>query len=421
MEHPTSLQEMRAFSEADYLALYPDVAAAVADGKYTTGWEHYELHGRREGRQICSFNEKFYLGSYRIVEQELAANRAANAYEHFIMLGRGRGYLPRKDAARPQDPTGPLSAFGGLWIDAADALDRVRGRLLTGQITVNQAAWLESYIRDGYLVLRNAVPEALLLAAEADLDRAYRGGFADLHFECPGLDPKKPTWQPVVADVPSKALDIHFFSRAIRELIFSATVTEFLGLIFENKTLVSQTLGFLRGSAQGGHQDTAYVPYTSALGFAASWIALEDVTPGGGELFYYRGSHRLPDFFYDGKFKSIFEGGRFNGANEAGPFSRTHYAEQINFHQRSLETNAARFGLERQVLMAKRGDALIWHADLVHGGQPISRKNTRKSVVTHYCPRHLVPLFCEARALSFYDHDGHAFTSSHYSEMPTEA
>ena len=421
MEHPTRLQEMRAFNEADYLARYPDVATAVAAGNYANGWAHYEHHGRREGRQVCAFDEKFYLGFYRIVAQDVAVGRAANAYEHFIMLGRGRGYLPQKDAARPQNPTAASSAFGGLWIDAADSLDRVRGRLLTGQITAAQATWLENFIRDGYLVLRDAVPEALIAAAEADLDRAYRGGFSNLHFECASLNPRDPTWQPVVLDVPSKALDIHLFSKSIRELIFSAAITEFLALIFENKALVSHLLGFLRGSAQGGHQDTAYVPYSSPLGFAASWIALEDVTAGAGELFYYKGSHRLPDFFYDGRFKSIHEGERFNGAHEAEPFSRTHYAEQIDVHERSLETNATRFGLERQVLMAKRGDALIWHADLVHGGQPISKKDTRKSVVTHYCPERLIPLFCESRELCFYDHNGHAFTSSHYSEMPREA
>jgi phytanoyl-CoA hydroxylase len=420
MEHPTQLEELRAFNEADYLALYPDVAAAVATGTIN-GWQHYEQFGRYEGRQICTFDEKFYLSAYRLAAHELAVGRAANAYEHFIMFGRGRGYLPQKNAARPQNPTATFSAFGGLWIDAADALDRVHGRLSTGQITATQASWLETFVRDGYLILRNAVPEERIASAEADLDRAYRGGFPELHFECQGLDPSKPTWQPVVVNVPSKALDIHFFSRPIRELIFSPAISEFLALIFENKALVSQTLGFLRGSAQGGHQDTAYVPYSSALGFAASWIALEDVTAGAGELFYYRGSHRLPDFFYDGKFKSLFEAGRHNGANEAGPFSYAPYTDQMNIHERSLETNPARFGLERQVLMAKRGDALIWHADLVHGGQPISRKNTRKSIVTHYCPKHLVPLFCESRELSFYDHNGHAFTSSHYLRMPEDA
>jgi ectoine hydroxylase-related dioxygenase (phytanoyl-CoA dioxygenase family) len=418
MKHPTQLEEMRAFNEDDYRALYPDVAKNIELGAPITAWEHYERHGRREGRLICSFDEKFYLSAYKIVRRELALGYASSAYHHYIMFGRARGYLPRKSASRPRNPTATSSAFGGLWIDAADALDRVRGRLETGQITAAQAVALESFINDGYIVLRNAVPEKLIKPAEAELDRAYRGEFPNLNFECGSLDPNNPKWQPVVVDVPAKTLDMHYFSEPIRELIFSPNLTEFLALIFENKVLVSQSLGFLRGSAQSSHQDTAYVPFTSACSFVASWIALEDVTAGAGELYYYKGSHRLPEFFYDGKYKSVFEGGRFNGANEAGPFSRAHYANQINSHLQSLDANAARFGLERQVLMAKRGDVLIWHADLIHGGQPISRSNTRKSIVTHYCPKHFAPLFCEARDLSFVEYKGHAYTSSHYVAAP---
>jgi hypothetical protein len=57
---------------------------------------------------------------------------------------------------------------------------------------------------------------------------------------------------------------------------------------------------------------------------------------------------------------------------------------------------------------------LIWHADLVHGGHPVSREITRKSVVTHYCPRYLVPLFSEHMAARFHEHDGHLYTSHCY-------
>lgn len=38
------------FDEAAYLAANPDVAAAVAKGIYATGFKHYLLHGRAEGR-----------------------------------------------------------------------------------------------------------------------------------------------------------------------------------------------------------------------------------------------------------------------------------------------------------------------------------------------------------------------------------
>ena len=57
---------------------------------------------------------------------------------------------------------------------------------------------------------------------------------------------------------------------------------------------------------------------------------------------------------------------------------------------------------------------LVWHADLVHGGNPVSRVTTRKSIVTHYCPKHLTPLFAEQIcAPKLWDHKGHRYTASH--------
>jgi predicted SAM-dependent methyltransferase len=40
------------FNEAEYLAANPDVAAAVKEGKFKSGREHYKKHGEREGRML---------------------------------------------------------------------------------------------------------------------------------------------------------------------------------------------------------------------------------------------------------------------------------------------------------------------------------------------------------------------------------
>jgi len=41
--------------------------------------------------------------------------------------------------------------------------------------------------------------------------------------------------------------------------------------------------------------------------------------------------------------------------------------------------------LQKQDFIARRGDVLIWHANLLHGGNPIRRKDaTRRSLVCHY-------------------------------------
>jgi hypothetical protein len=53
----------------------------------------------------------------------------------------------------------------------------------------------------------------------------------------------------------------------------------------------------------------------------------------------------------------------------------------------------------------------------VHGGNLVSKDITRKSVVTHYCPKYIVPLFSKLQRVRYFDHEGHWFTASHYPDL----
>jgi hypothetical protein len=51
-------------------------------------------------------------------------------------------------------------------------------------------------------------------------------------------------------------------------------------------------------------------------------------------------------------------------------------------------------GLKTETFMAKKGDVLIWHADLMHGGVPIQDpRQTRKSLVAHFMPLGVMATF----------------------------
>ena len=406
----SKLRESQAFDAESYCAIYPDIAQALAEGRLLDPWEHYDRHGRSEGRTPCRFDENFYLRAYPDATHMLATGAVTTALQHYVDFGRARGFLPHAGAKRPADATVGSSAFGGLWIDRADALDRIKGRLETGRITQEQAERLTCFATNGYVTLSSAIEPSVVDAAKADLETAFNGGFSQMQFQVPGLAANT-HWKPGVERHASKALDPHHFSSAIRRLIFAPAIAGFLELIFDSKALASQSLGFWRGSGQRAHQDTIYVAYSLARQFAASWVALEDVKIGAGELFYYPGSHRLPDFLHGGQYKSISELMRMGcDPNEA--------RAQARRHEDLLEQWAERFGLAKQVLIVKKGDVLIWHADLIHGGNPVSPDSTRKSIVTHYCPKYVVPLFCEQHEVTFHEHDGHLFTSSHYAGFP---
>ena len=395
------------FDEEGYLRLYPDVAAAIARNHEKDGWSHYKTHGYREGRRPSDLDEAFYLKAYPLAAREIEQGWAASPLQHYTRFGRARGYIPHFRASRMANPSGHASRFGGLWIDQPHVQDLIEGKLQTGLISAAQAEQLRFFVENGYVILPRALTAKAVAAAREDLERAYAGAFPGALFECAPLGPGTFPWQKGVNDHPAKVMDLHHFSPACLKIMFAPKITAFLGLIFESRSFASQSLGFLRGSAQEGHQDSAYVVYTLPRQFAASWIALEDVTIGAGELFYYPGSHRFPEFLFGGEYKSVSEARRMGTPEPI-------LDREIRAHVAMLETRARKLGLEKDVFAARAGDALIWHSDLVHGGNPVSAEVTRKSFVTHYCPRFAAPAFAEHSPTHLVEHEGHLTTTSHY-------
>lgn len=76
-----------------YLAQYPDVAAAVAQGRMTAE-EHFQLYGNTEGRAPGPlFNPQDYLAANPDVAEAVAAG-LLTAYDHFTQFGAGEGRSP---------------------------------------------------------------------------------------------------------------------------------------------------------------------------------------------------------------------------------------------------------------------------------------------------------------------------------------
>ncbi len=404
-----------AFDEAWYLSQNPDVAAAVASGAIGSGYDHWTASGKLEGRiappgydEGDAFDEAFYLRCYPMAAAEIAAGRAADALAHYQQSGRMRGYLPNAFAPRPAEPDKTASRFGGFWVDQANANDLIEGREQIGRLTPEEGALLRHWVAYGYVVLRQMLPPDVVERAAAELKRAYSGEMAGAKFECPHVGGFNPIpWDPAVQTQPTKALDLHWLSADIRNLIFAKPIRAFLELVFERRVLASQSLTFLRGSAQHYHQDTLYVPYSRPTQFAASWVALEDVAEGGGELTYFPGSHRTAEYLYGGEYKTLWDAQRMLRRNSLREETRTYSAD--------LEERNLKAGLVPEKFMAKKGDVLLWHADLAHGGLPISVDKTRASVVTHYCPAEVAPLTFERGGAEMRLHeDACWYSTGHY-------
>ena len=383
------------FDEVWYLEQYADIAAAVRAGNFRSAFDHWTRIGKLEGRlpppgysEGATFDADWYGKVYHAAVQDIAAGRAEDFHDHYLKLGRFRGYLPNSLAPRPDSPAGFRSHFGGLWVDQANAADLIEGKRELGQISADDAALLHDWRRQGYVILRNAVPAEVVDRAAAVVRRVYAGEIDPVRFECFALGGYAPLpWGAAVRDKPAKALDLHWLFEEIRDLVFNPRLRAFLELLFERRALATQSLTFLRGSAQGYHQDTIYVPYTLPTQFVASWVALEDVQPGGGELTYFPGSQQLPDMLFAGQFKTLADAQRM--------LRRNSIRDEMEGYSARLERMALEAGLTPERFMAKKGDVLFWHADLAHGGLPISNAATRMSVLTHYCPKEIASMTFE--------------------------
>ena len=83
---------LQAFDEAFYQAVYPDIAAAVADGHLPNGRHHFDSVGFDEGRSAFALDRAWYCRNYPIAALEIAQGDAWDVDQHYLETGRARGY-----------------------------------------------------------------------------------------------------------------------------------------------------------------------------------------------------------------------------------------------------------------------------------------------------------------------------------------
>jgi hypothetical protein len=274
------------------------------------------------------------------------------------------------------------SKFGGLWTDRQDFPEQLASKLRAGQLNDDEARRLASFSKQGYLILPGAVPSAMIDAYLADLDSLRMQDDTPLKVTSFELEQPIQYNSEVHARYKSiRTVDDYFYLPGARALLFNQTIERYLHLLLDTDPVLTQSLNFLHGSQQGMHKDTAFVVMNSPIKFLGVWIALEDVTAGSGELIYFPGSHRWQDYLFSGHFKHYDK-------MRDGP-------QSLDDNYLWLYREAERRGIREAHFLAKKGDVLIWHADLAHGGASvIDASATRRSLVGHFCSRGVKPLYC---------------------------
>jgi len=297
------------------------------------------------------------------------------------------------------------SKYGGLWIDRANWRQEIKARGLNP----HQQAQVEKFASDGYIILEGAASHELVDAFQQRIETSFREGNSDIIYQSHQDYVTKRLDEP--ADrMGGRVLDSFVALPQALDLFRVPALFDFLRLIFDADPLLFQSLSFDQGSQQGLHQDTAYVVVQQPLQLAACWIALEDIQPGSGELFYAPGSHRLPDWNFGGDRKhwSMAEDGE-ETHNRWG----AHLVESAQKGEKGIEH-----------FLPKKGDILIWHADLAHGGAAITNPQlTRQSLVGHFCPQTTEPYFFSTHPhlATVRFHKGLGYCSQHYNFAEMDA
>ena len=199
------------------------------------------------------------------------------------------------------------------------------------------------YAGQGYVIIDTGIPDDLIRGVVDGLSGTYREG---AH-----------AYDSRIQDAPHEGL---------RRVAAWPTVLDLLRVLYRREPIPFQTLNFERGTQQRAHSDAIHFHSMPHRFMCGVWVALEDTDDANGPLFVHPRSHRLP----------IYE------LRDLGlPVDVASYQQ----YEDSVEALMTIQGLPRREVHLRRGQALVWAANLHHGGSRVlDPGRTRLSQVTHY-------------------------------------
>lgn len=238
------------------------------------------------------------------------------------------------------------------WLDVQDSRNALKENDFYNSLDTATQSFLSNWSQDGFAVIPGFYSENEIETIESELEKITVS--------------KKGYWR----HRDKKLMFAIHHSDKLKNTVGKKPLLDILSLLLGKKAKLFQSINFWKGSEQPAHSDSIHMT-TFPEGFLiAVWIALEDLGPDNGPLYYYPGSHRLKpvlirDFDHGGNNWRI--GNNVNSKFEKQIAGRLKESDlkPIEFHPR-------------------KGDILIWHSNLIHGGKLMNNPElTRKSMVLH--------------------------------------
>jgi phytanoyl-CoA hydroxylase len=224
------------------------------------------------------------------------------------------------------------------------------------------------YSKQGYIVVRNALPHPLVKRCLHHLESIKKRKFFIFYtqsthrWERPRLSRNGFLIESILN--PSQQIQAPRFAASVRDLIYHNAVYDALSSVCPAcLDFVSwQDMAFDRSTGTVDHIDSWYLDTEQAGGVLGLWIALEDIFIESGPFFVCPKSHLLGEIP-----KSL--------APSHDSF--------LSYVQKRIEDH----GLKKVPMLLRQGDIIIWNSLLIHGAlSPIDDSYSRKSLTAHFYP-----------------------------------
>ena len=229
------------------------------------------------------------------------------------------------------------------------------------------------YHEDGYLVVDLGIDDKFIDALIADVRHFVSVDDANRQVEYEYNDGPRPfqLWKK---------------SDYVRELTLNTNITSTLKMLYGRKAFPFSTINFLKGTEQPLHSDTIHFHSIPQLWMVGVWIAFEDMDESNGTLRVVPGSHKWGTYDYNTL--------NFEHPDSIEDGYTKNYTKYEHFVRSLIKCKKA----TEMPVRIKKGQALIWASNLLHGGIPIKDSNrTRKSQAIHYffkgCQKYYSPMF----------------------------
>jgi phytanoyl-CoA hydroxylase len=249
-----------------------------------------------------------------------------------------------------------------MWIDDPLRFERILSE--TDDVFLKQCA--TKFASDGYVLLESVLDDSTIESAKS----AYREwcAVADqgrLNVRSDGRPPR--------------IVNLHGSRPELAQVITrSSLVLKVSDFLFGYRTSVYTSLTFMVGTEQPIHRDTPVFRTQPEEFYFGIWFALEDADEENGALIAVRGGHR------EGRVDPFdFAEARPELLQRQQPSGDPLWPA----YQQAVYEKCMSEGKKTMMIPAKKGDAVIWHPQLPHGGGPIKDSTrSRMSIVFHVVP-----------------------------------